>query len=207
MELQIRTLSAALHKEPAFRKLEPDREEARKRDNALYLADAITSAHAYRIFLVNYITQHAATETAGLSIPLVKEIDAALESSLISRASALSMKKLISPFERPGCEMISSPCLAPRLRPRLKKQTRSQSLQLSTTDKNKFLVEGDLEDVVLLFNASPTAPHVAKNLRGEIVFEGDKADVCLFQRTNSSDALANNVRIALGSLQRKNVLH
>ncbi len=197
LELQIRTLSTALHKEPAFQRLERDREEARKRDNARYLADAITSAHAYRIFLVNYITQHAATETAGLLIPLVKEIDAALESPDLARLSPLN-EKIDLTIREAGLrgDFLAMPRAAPP--PEAQEANPSQSLRLSTTDKNRFLVEGDLEDVVLLFNASPTAPHVAKNLRGEIVFEGDKADVCLFQRTNSSDALANNVRIALG---------
>jgi hypothetical protein len=78
LEAQIGTLSAALRKEPVFRKMETERNEARKRNNALYLADAIKTAQSYKAFLFGYITQNATTQTAGDFSLLVKEIDAAL---------------------------------------------------------------------------------------------------------------------------------
>ena len=51
---------------------------------------------------------------------------------------------------------------------------------LPITEKNRFLIEGDLADVVALYNAGAKAPHVALNLRGEFVFADDRANVCLF---------------------------
>ena len=38
---------------------------------------------------------------------------------------------------------------------------------------------GELTDWVFVFNASGKAPHVVRNLRGDIVFEGGEADVCV----------------------------
>ncbi len=49
------------------------------------------------------------------------------------------------------------------------------------TAKNRFLLEGALEDVVLMFNTSPKAPNVARNLRGDVVFNGARARACWFQ--------------------------
>ncbi|MFT0891242.1 peptidoglycan-binding protein [Pseudochelatococcus sp. G4_1912] len=36
----------------------------------------------------------------------------------------------------------------------------------ATTDKNKFLIDGELDDIILLYNSSASAPSVVKNLRG-----------------------------------------
>ena len=59
-------------------------------------------------------------------------------------------------------------------------ETKPETIPL--TDKNRFLmVGGDPTDVLLLYNAGPHAPHVALNLRGELVFADDRADVCLAQ--------------------------
>jgi hypothetical protein len=51
------------------------------------------------------------------------------------------------------------------------------------TAKNVFLLEGELTDWVLLFNAGGNAPHVARNIRGDIVFEGQQADACVLHLT------------------------
>lgn len=203
LEEQIGILSAALHKEPVFRKMETERNEARKRDNALYLADTIKTAQTYKAFLVGYITRNAATQTAGYFVPLVKEIDAALNVPDLGRLSPLNEKVDLA-IRQAGLrnDFLAMPPPADLSEPA--EPSPPQSLQLSTTDKNKFLVEGDLQDVVLLFNSSPSAPHVAKNLRGEIIFEDAKADVCLFQQDFDA-TLANTLRMALGCYSLKTI--
>ena len=51
---------------------------------------------------------------------------------------------------------------------------------LPVTPEDRFLVEGDLDDVEIVYNASSAAPHVAQNLRGDFVFAEGQARVCLF---------------------------
>jgi len=51
------------------------------------------------------------------------------------------------------------------------------------TPKNRFLMEGDLNDVIILYSAGAAAPHIAKNLRGDFVFGADSANSCLLERT------------------------
>jgi hypothetical protein len=60
---------------------------------------------------------------------------------------------------------------------------------LPTTEKNRFLVEGDLDDVEILYNANSKAPHIAQNLRGDFVFSQNEARICLFGQNSAGLAL------------------
>ena len=42
----------------------------------------------------------------------------------------------------------------------------SQGTSLPMTDRDRFLLDGGREDVVLMVNASPKAPHVYRDLKG-----------------------------------------
>ena len=53
----------------------------------------------------------------------------------------------------------------------------------SLTEKSKFLVVGPAEEIILLYNASPTAPKVWKNVRGDVVFQDETASLCFAQPT------------------------
>ncbi len=75
---------------------------------------------------------------------------------------------------------------------------------LPVTEKNRFLLDGGREDVVLMVNASPKAPHVYRDLKGDIVFDRDQADVCLFGHSIDAD-LASVVRSALASYKLKQI--
>ena len=80
----------------------------------------------------------------------------------------------------PVAERCSSPYRDPARQPSSTKPVVSVNPTLPPIEKNRFLLEGDLADVVALYNAGATAPHVVLNLRGEFVFTDDRANVCLF---------------------------
>lgn len=48
----------------------------------------------------------------------------------------------------------------------------------ATTDKNRFLVEGASSDILVLYNDSGKAPSLVKNLKGDLVFAGNKPSIC-----------------------------
>ena len=75
---------------------------------------------------------------------------------------------------------------------------------LPVTDKNRFLLDGGRDDVILMVNASPKAPHVYRDLKGVLVFDRDQADVCLFGRGMDAD-LADVVRSALAPYKLKQI--
>ena len=53
----------------------------------------------------------------------------------------------------------------------------AQTLARVLTDKNRF-VEGDRDDIVFIYNASPKAPSVTKDLSGKFVFDLDRTAAC-----------------------------
>ena len=81
------------------------------------------------------------------------------------------------------------------------KPSEPPSTTLPTTEKNRFLIEGDLADVVALYNAGAKAPHVVLNLRGDFEFTDDRANVCLFGL--NPDGVALTVRSVLAPYHLK----
>ncbi|MBM6580102.1 peptidoglycan-binding protein [Microvirga sp. BT689] len=48
----------------------------------------------------------------------------------------------------------------------------------ATTDKNRFLVEGEQSEILVLYNDGDKAPSLTKNLKGDLVFIGNKPSLC-----------------------------
>jgi hypothetical protein len=78
----------------------------------------------------------------------------------------------------------------------------AQQASLPLTERDRFLLEGGRDDVVLLVNTSAKAPHAYRDLKGDIVFDRDQADVCLFGRGADGD-LPDVVRSALAGYKLK----
>ena len=55
------------------------------------------------------------------------------------------------------------------------------TLRDSLTEKSKFLLDGPADEIILLYNASPGAPKVWKNVRGDVVFQDEAASICFAQ--------------------------
>ena len=139
-------------------------------------------------------------------LPLIKQLDPALD-----KPSLDQLQQLIGQIDLPSAKPISMkrselhkqnpPSQLHKRRP--KARTDQGSSTLPTTDKNRLLLEGDLNDVIALYNAGANAPHVAFNLRGQFVFADDRANVCLFG--NNPDGVALIVRSALAPYLIKTV--
>lgn len=72
-------------------------------------------------------------------------------------------------------------------RPSINQKVKSLDERLGISDKSRFVVTGDTGDVILLYNALPSAPQIAKNVRGDFVFQSDTASLCFSHA--SPDAL------------------
>ena len=128
-----------------------------------------------------------ALQRADLNLlqPLVDKIDVAIREANLESAFIAAQKEVNNSQE----EMtVTTPTVIPDAPPVVK---------LPTTEKNRFLVEGDLDDVEILYNASPKAPHVAQNLRGDFVFSQNQTRVCLFGQ--NPDGLALTVKQAISA--------
>lgn len=55
----------------------------------------------------------------------------------------------------------------------------AEAVQRAVTDKNRFLVEGEPGDLLLLYNSSPRAVAVARGLDGNLVFDPERTVACV----------------------------
>ncbi|WP_156467599.1 peptidoglycan-binding protein [Methylobacterium sp. Leaf102] len=55
----------------------------------------------------------------------------------------------------------------------------AEAVQRAVTDKNRFLVEGEAGDLLLLYNSSPRAVSVVRGLDGNLVFDPERTVACV----------------------------
>ncbi len=210
-------LAGALRRDASFATFETQRLEEQQRQNARYLGDALRALKSQRLFLIGVVTQNPTSDTATTFLPLIKQADGALGAPDLERAQTLlgetdaaiqkaGLRKDYVAFTAARAEPASD-ATSPGLQPGGgDKGTAPEAVTKVSgkiaTDKNRFLIDGDLKDIVLMFNTSAGAPHVVKNLRGELVFEGGRADACLFGHPLEEDA-ASVVRSALSAYDLK----
>ncbi|MFK5595877.1 hypothetical protein ACFZ8E_02550 [Methylobacterium sp. HMF5984] len=72
----------------------------------------------------------------------------------------------------------------------------AEAVQRAVTDKNRFLVEGEAGDIVLLYNSSPRAVAVVRGLDGNLVFDPERTVACALPEAPAD-------RIALEQLTAK----
>ena len=109
--------------------------------------------------------------------PLVDKIDVAIREDNLESAFVAAQKEANNSPEK---NTETAPAATPNAPP---------AVGLPTTEKNRFLVEGDLDDVEILYNANSKAPHIAQNLRGDFVFSQNEARICLFGQNSAGLAL------------------
>ena len=158
--------------------------EKQKKRDAQYLLDAIHRGQKERDFVIDYIGKNPlADATPGLAV-LVKQLNPALQTADLNQLQPLVDKidvaireaNLESAFiaaQNENNSQEKTPAVMPPL-------VLNALPKLPTTEKNRFLFEGDLDDVEILYNANSKAPHIAQNLRGDFVFAQNAARVCLF---------------------------
>ena len=181
-----------------------DLAEAQKKREAQYLLDAIHRGEKERDFILDYIGKNPLADATPALAALVKQLNPALQRADLNELQPLVDKldvaireaNLESAFIAAQKEVNNSPekktaptaPMTPSAPPAVK---------LPTTEKNRFLVEGDLDDVEILYNASSKAPHIAQNLRGDFVFSQNEARICLFGQ--NPDGLALTAKQAVSA--------
>ena len=224
-------LSTAIAADPAYAAFAAQRTADRQREAARYLGDAVRTLKAQRSFLVGAVAQDPTSPQAARFLALAKQADAVLASpdldhaqtamgtiegaikdaglrDAYATASAAAKQVAVAEAALPRPVASSAPAAGPIpgagaiLPPAGAPSPQSPSASLPVTDRDRFLLDGGREDVVLMVNASPKAPHVYRDLKGDIVFDRDQADVCVFGRGADPD-LAGIVRSALGPYKLK----
>ncbi len=220
-------LTTAIVADPTYAAFGAQRAADQQRETARYLGDAVRTLKAQRSFLVGAVAQDPTSPQAARFLTLARQADAVLASPDLNHAqtamgtieaaikdaglrdayaTASAAAKQVAVAEavvpQPVATAAPVPSAAAPSPPAGVPSPQSPSASLPETDRNRFLLDGGRDDVVLMVNASPKAPHVYRDLKGDIVFDRDQADVCLFGRGADPD-LAGVVRSALGPYKLK----
>jgi uncharacterized protein/mevalonate kinase len=176
-----------------------DLADAQKKREAQFLLDAIHRGQKERDFILDFIGKNPLADATPALAALVKQLNPALQ-----RADLNQLQPLVDKIDLAIREAnLESGFIAAQKEVYNSSEKKSDMTvgttekvvtahKLPTTEKNRFLVEGDLDDVEILYNANSKAPHVAQNLRGDFVFSQNQARVCLFGQ--SPDGLALTVK-------------
>ena len=195
IEKKTAVLLASLRREPKYRDIERDRIAELKRQEAIQLGDQIKLGARQKRFILKYVSQNPASAAAGTLAPLVRQLDQQLQQPVLKELRSMTgnVEIAMRAADLMDAFRAEPDGLPPDAQPR---NVPNANGDIPRTAKNSFLIDGDLDDVVLLYNASPNSPHVSKNLRGDIVFLEGQADACIFHK-DADDALRLLVRDAL----------
>ena len=186
IEHEMTALVNALGSDKDYKIYQAEQGEEQKKQDALELGDVIRRGKQERDFIVDYIGKNATADVSADLNAYYKQLNPALQQPILNELKPLVNKVEVAIREAKLEDAFNA--------------WRERSLDtngpenppvtdLPLTGKNWFLVEGALDDVEILYNASQNAPHVAENLRGEFVFAQSQARVCLFGQNPSELAL------------------
>ena len=152
------------------------------------LAEADSLALNNRRFLQKQIAENVTSPSTPALAALLKEYESALRSPDLAILTDLNdrLKKLVSDQELTAAYDAA-------MREPEEKTAPPAKPAIIETERNRPLREGQLTDWVLLFNASGKGPHVARNIRGDIVFEGQQANVCVLHPAKIEAATVEDI--------------
>ena len=186
-------LSDLLKPLSGFDEFERQQQAIRKRGEERQLAEAKTLAAKNSFFIDDFMKDHLGDSKTVSLIKLRQQIDGSLKANSIDEISKANeaVRSYVSESGLSDAYESSSKQFA---NPTVPGPERPQSVleRLGINEKSKFLVEGPQDDIVLLYNASSTAPKVWKNVRGDVVFQNDAASIC-FAQTNMDIAVARYI--------------
>jgi uncharacterized protein len=196
VEAAVTTLSSVVESDKSYPPFKRQQEKQVAEENARQLSDAILLLRQQQCFLLSYIADNPTNNASATFVDEAKAADSLLSGAAeLKEVRSLSDKidgSLASSNLRERALAAAASCKA-SAKPTAQAEA---DIKLPKTPKNEFLLNGDLTDIVLMFNASQKAPHVAKNLRGDVVFNGGVGVACLYQ-TTSDDQLLTSARSML----------
>jgi hypothetical protein len=174
-----------LRHETGYAKLEAARIKQKQEEAARYLPELINIAKQQQAFIRYQITNNPTALYTGTFIQSLESLDTALAAPDLERLRTLTSKVDVSIREvHLQDEFIKSKNILSQLDSNASGPDRSrpmnESNMLRKTDNNAFLVDGDMHDIIVLYNASTQSANVTKSLSGAITFENGNATGCLY---------------------------
>ena len=167
-------LQKRLDEIPEFKGFRLSMEETRQRIAKAELDDLVGKVQLISDFLESYVRKNITSDFAQDLLKLKGSVSEALVSPETD-----PLREVIAKCEREFDRLL---VVADYNDFRAKHPQPSRRLQPQTTDGNRYLVEGPLDETVILVNESGRAG-VIRNLRGDFVFENGKASLCFPHET------------------------
>jgi peptidoglycan hydrolase-like protein with peptidoglycan-binding domain len=164
-----------------FDEFEKQQQADRQREDARQLAEASSEGDKNIYFIDRYLKENLGDPKTATLLKLREQIDSSKKKASIeeitkgndSLQAYITGNDLSNAYQRIVSEYASP---TPKL-----ENAGTLEDRLGITDKTRFVVEGPADEIALLYNASPTAPSVWVNVRGDIVFQSDTAALCFSQ--------------------------
>lgn len=178
-------LDRAVRDDPTFLRYQQAQAEAQSQENARLLADAHAQARKQARFLKSYIAENPTSAAAKGAIGFVKKADELSASTDLKQLRGYigSVQDLLRQYDLQNNFLLSLNAIDDKTH---NKGIPSNEVGLGRTAKNRFLVDGAGDDLVLMYVSAPSAPDVVRNLRGDIVFDHAKAVACLYEKDGPS---------------------
>jgi hypothetical protein len=165
---------------PEIKDFRSSRDEARRQATAAELEQLSDTARTLSEFVESFVRRNITSDNAPDLVKLRNGL-----SELLVTPEAESLKNAISKSEK---ELERLHLQADYRDFRAKHPIRSRKSLPETTDHNRLLVEGPLDETLMLVNETGRAG-IVRNIRGDLVFDSGKASLC-FLHENSLDAFA-----------------
>ena len=180
-----------------FSDYEQQQQGVRKREEARQLAEARTEGNRNIFFVDSYMKNHLGDPKTASLITLREQINDSIKGNIeqISRANNAFLSYVSGNGLSDLYEAITKEFSNPTVPQNGNLQTLAERLGIG--EKSKFVVEGPLDDVVLLYNISQKAPKVWKNVEGDVVFQDDAASLC-FAQANPEITVVRYIEHILG---------
>lgn len=179
MNAEKQKLNELLRPISGFIEFEEQQQAERNREEARRLTEGRVLAKQNEFFIDTYLQAHLGDPATQLLLTLRGRIESAIKSNSIEELmkandAVTSFVKNIGVAEAyakivQGFGHEPTPPKTPG------------TLRDSLTEKSKFLLDGPADEIILLYNASPGAPKVWKNVRGDVVFQDEAASICFAQ--------------------------
>jgi hypothetical protein len=174
-----------------FTEFVQQKESERQRDRARRLAVISAEAEKWIYFVDEYLRKNLGDERTGQLLKLKDRLSAALKSQSIEDVGRendalqayLTETGLRGDYDRIVRDYSQPTAPSPNARPK------SPEDELGLTEKSRFLVQGPEDDLIILYNSSPSAPSVAKDIVGRFVFLTEDASFCPAQPRFDEDHL------------------
>jgi hypothetical protein len=171
-----------LHRQMAvvagFADFQRERNEDRRKAEIKALGEAVSLASKHVEFLRAQIAENVTSSSTPLLAGSLKQYEIVLKQPKPDLAILTDLNDRVKQLVAEQNLSAAYQVAMARTLPEALKSPPEQSIS-EPTDRNRFLMEGERTDWVLLFNSSGQAPHVVRDIRGDVVFENNVAKTCV----------------------------